>query len=98
MKGRNPTAAEKRHITKVGQLPCIVCILQGLGETPAAIHHVEGKTKPGVHFLVLPLCSLHHQNGGYGVALHAGKKEFERRYGTEYELLEKVNELIQEVA
>jgi hypothetical protein len=36
----------------------------------------------------IPLCPMHHQHGGWGVALHAGQKEFEKRYGTEEELLE----------
>lgn len=95
MKGRAPTAEEKRHLSRAGEMPCIVCTLQHLGDTPAAIHHLDGKTKPGAHFLVIPLCSLHHQNGGYGVALHAGKKEFERRYGTETYLLEQTNKLLE---
>ena len=30
----------------------------------------------------------HHQTGGYGVALHAGRAEWERRYGTQFELME----------
>jgi len=95
MRGRSPTAKEKHHLNKVGELTCIVCILQNLGDTPAAIHHINGKTKPGAHFLVIPLCSLHHQNGGYGVALHAGKKEFERKFGTESYLLEQTNKLLE---
>jgi hypothetical protein len=39
---------------------------------------------------LLPLCHIHHQNGGYGVAFHAGKKEWQKNYGTEAELLEEV--------
>jgi hypothetical protein len=42
----------------------------------------------------IPLCPNHHQNGGYGVALHAGQKEFEARYGTELELLKHTNLLL----
>ena len=37
--------------------------------------------------LGIPLCPDHHQNGGYGVALHAGKETFERNFGTEAHLL-----------
>lgn len=98
MKGRKPNAAEKRHMDKVAGLGCIVCRLFHNVYSPAAIHHIEGKTKEGAHFKVLPLCGAHHQTGGYGIALHAGKKEFERKHGTEYELLDKTNELIQEAA
>lgn len=98
MKGRTPTAAEQRHMAKVGQMTCIVCTLQYLGDTPAALHHIQGRTKPGAHYQVIPLCSLHHQNGGYGVALHAGKKAFERRYGTESYLLDQTNKLLEAAA
>jgi hypothetical protein len=31
---------------------------------------------------------MHHRNGGYGIAYHAGRKEFEKRFGSEVELLE----------
>ena len=31
---------------------------------------------------------FHHRLGGYGFAVHAGRKEFERKFGTEHELLE----------
>jgi hypothetical protein len=38
--------------------------------------------------LAIPLCPTHHQHGGYGVAIHAGKKAFEAAVGmTEVELL-----------
>lgn len=33
---------------------------------------------------------MHHQTGGYGIALHAGRAEWERRYGTQFELLEEI--------
>ena len=69
-----------------------MCVREGLGQSPAAIHHTDGKTKPEAHFKVLPLCAAHHQHGGYGVALHAGKAQFESRYGTEEELLQWVAE------
>ena len=42
------------------------------------------------HFRVLPLCVQHHRTGGFGVAIHGGTREFQKRYGTEEELLEKV--------
>lgn len=98
MKGRTPTAEEKRHMARVGQLTCIVCTLQNLGDTPAALHHIDGRTKEGAHYQVIPLCSLHHQNGGYGVALHAGKAEFELCYGSESYLLQQTNLLLEKAA
>lgn len=94
MKGRTPTAAEKRWMTQVAELNCIVCRNGGLGSTPAAIHHIDGRTKEGAHFKILPLCGIHHQTGGYGVALHQGRVAWENRYGTQKQLLKQVQELL----
>jgi len=85
------TKAEKEHMARVAALGCIACRNSGLGETPAGIHHLRDKTGVGrraSHFEVIPLCDRHHQTGGYGVAFHAGPAEWERRYGTQRELLE----------
>jgi hypothetical protein len=46
---------------------------------------------------VIPLCHWHHQNGGYGIALHAGKKEWQKRYGTEEELIIKTYKILNEM-
>ena len=79
-------------MARVAALGCVVCWREWQVMSPAAIHHTDGKTKPGAHLQVLPLCAQHHQHGGYGVALHAGRAEWERRYGTQAELLQWVNE------
>jgi len=44
----------------------------------------------------IPLCPNHHRlgvNSPEYVSRHPWKKEFERRYGTEWELFEKVKKL-----
>ena len=94
MKGRKPTAAEQRHLSAVAELGCCVCRRELGVFSPAAIHHTTGKTKPGAHMLVLPLCGAHHQTGGRGIALHAGRVEWERLHGTQAELLAWVAERI----
>lgn len=94
LKGRTPTKAEKDWMDSIVKLGCIVCRLYHHCESPAAVHHIEGKTKHNAHFKTIPLCSLHHQHGGYGIALHAGKKAFSDKYGTEAELLEQVKQLV----
>ena len=67
------------------------------------IHHIDGKTKkasedyPGCHMLTIPLCYEHHREGANNdlyVSRHPFKAEFEKRYGTEMELLEKIKELV----
>ena len=92
-----PNKKEKEHMDKVQQLGCIVCKLERGIYTPAEIHHIVGKTKRS-HMRVLPLCFRHHREGSYNelfVSRHPFKREFEKRYGTEEELLEKVEQLLQ---
>ena len=84
------TKAEQRHLDRVAALCCIVCRRLGYGDTPAEIHHCSSGTGLAVrasHFRVIPLCHQHHRTGGYGVAIHAGRKIWEDKYGTEAELL-----------
>lgn len=96
MKGRKPTADESRWMSQVADMGCIVCRNEFNLFSPASIHHINGKTKEGAHFDTLPLCPQHHQHGGYGVALHAGRVEWERRYGTQQELKKQVEALLGE--
>lgn len=42
----------------------------------------------------IPLCERHHRTGGYGVAFHAGQKEWERIHGTQAEHLAKTLALL----
>lgn len=97
MKGRTPTRDEREHMDRVREIGCIVC-REFHGElSPAEIHHLDGKTKPGAHFKVLPLCTLHHR-GGVDVpactSRHPYKARFEERYGSEEELLELVEKVL----
>lgn len=85
------TKAEQLHMSKVARLGCVVCRNEGLGETPASLHHIregQGGAMRASNFEVLPLCPMHHQHGGHGVAIHAGQETWEAKYGTERELLE----------
>jgi hypothetical protein len=72
-------------------LGCIIC------GRPAVFHHIRfhvgGATKAS-NYLGIPLCDSppdgHHKNGRHGTAFHAGRVAFEKRHGTELELLERV--------
>ncbi len=80
------------------QLGCIVCRNNGRYQVPAEIHHVTsglGKTQRD-DMKTIPLCPMHHRNGGHGIAIHAGRVEFELRYGDELALLGQVNDLIRD--
>lgn len=84
------TKAEQSHMDKVARLGCIVCRNEGLGETPAELHHIregQGGAMRADNYSVIPLCHAHHRTGGYGIAIHAGQEKWESENGTERELL-----------
>ena len=88
---KRASKAEREHMGVVAGLYCIVCRNLHLGESPAEVHHVRylaGGGQRSGNLDTIPLCPRHHRIGGYGVAYHAGPKEWERRYGTEAALLE----------
>ena len=79
---------EREHLAKVASLGCVIC---GLRQTE--VHHLRsgmGMGQRSSHFRTIPLCSKCHRTGGFGVAYHAGPREFQRNFGTEEELLKKV--------
>jgi len=91
------TKAERQHYDLLSQLGCIVCHNLGYGYSSPHIHHIRhgaGIGQKTSYDKAIPLCPNHHQHGGYGVALHAGVKEFEKRYGTETDLLKQVKKLL----
>lgn len=78
------SAASKRHLAAVAALGCIIC------RQPAECHHPRrgaGMGRKSSDFEVIPLCPRHHRLGGFGVAIHAGQKTWETKYGTEAALL-----------
>ena len=95
--GKPATKEERRHMARVADLGCIVCKNEMLGKTPAALHHIRtgyGISQRAKHTEVIPLCPRHHQTGGHGMAIHAGQKTWQKRFGTELELLEQVRGLL----
>jgi hypothetical protein len=91
MKGRPPTAEESRFMDAIAGLGCVACRKDGWENLDVSVHHIDGRTKPGAHMLVLPLCAGHHQAGTGAnptlIAVHPEKARFEARYGTQRELL-----------
>lgn len=82
--------SEKRWLSDVASLGCVVCRNAGYGASPAEVHHSRagvGKGQKAHYSKTIPLCPLHHRTGGYGVAFHSGPEEFERRYGSQSELV-----------
>jgi len=91
MAGRTPTADEARFMDAMATLGCLACAKDGIANSLVSIHHIDGRTKPGVHYLTLALCAPHHQQDDSDpmgrISVHGSKKKFEARYGTQYELL-----------
>lgn len=84
-------------MNRVANLGCICCHLMGFPDTPAEIHHIrtgQGMSQRASNYDVIPLCHTHHRTGDYGTAIHKGQKAFEKRYGTELELLAIVKEVL----
>jgi len=84
MKKKSKTKKEKEHLSKVAALGCLIC------QRPANCHHIRpiglGIGRRSSHFETIPLCVEHH-TGEFSI--HNCKKEFESRYGTEEQLLQK---------
>ncbi|MFH0218506.1 Ref family recombination enhancement nuclease [Vibrio alginolyticus] len=107
LKGRTPTAEEKRIMDAIGRLPCIACWLHGRENPVISLHHVFGRVGERAHAYVLPLCCYHHdtlleadKRVQYPdmIPLHAkgkygGKAQWKIYNGTEIELLFKVYKL-----
>lgn len=97
MKGKNPTAKEKALWSQMAEQGCIACRKDGWVNTQISIHHIDGRTKPGAHSRVLPLCAGHHQDGtgipGL-IAVHPWKARFEDRYGKQDDLLNEIMAII----
>lgn len=92
------TAAERRHLSRVAALGCLVCRDMEGADTPAEIHHVregQGMSQRASNYLAIPLCPQHHRTGGAGVAYHAEPRAWERLYGTELDWLARTVELLE---
>jgi len=92
------TLDEKRHLSAVAALGCIICRRMGFMDTPCEIHHLRagvGKGQRSSHFEAVGLCPEHHR-GATGI--HGlGTKRFVKHYGvTEHELLEETLRLLEE--
>ena len=90
------TLAEKKHMSRVAELGCVVCLrVHGPHEPgPVELHHPRGGVGMGKRSAdVLPLCVFHHRGdeGVHGL----GTKGFPKHYGfTEDDLLGDVQTLL----
>lgn len=83
----------------VAMIGCIACRNLGYGYVPAGIHHCGTYMGGGRdHMKTLGLCHEHHQ-GPEGIdGKRMGKRQWEAKYGTEEELLQQTQRLLEEQA
>jgi hypothetical protein len=97
-KQRAVSPVEKALWDRLASLGCIACMKDGRYNPHVSIHHVDGRTKPGCHLLVLPLCGPHHQDDGSGaVAVHPWKARFEKLYGRQLDLVNECMSLLEKM-
>jgi hypothetical protein len=86
-KRNDPTPAQRKKWERIRAIGCIICSGQ------ASIHHCEtGMGGRKDHDKVIPLCYAHHQ--GY-IGIHEiGRKLWQEQFGTEQELMEKTDRLL----
>ena len=90
------TNDERRYLSRVAELGCLVCRRMGYPDTPAEIHHKRAGTGAGrrsSHFDAMPLCPEHHRGktGIHGL----GTKGFPKHWGyNEDDLLQDVRDLL----
>lgn len=87
--------SEKKWMSAVAELGCLVCKRLGHDGTPAELHHLRAGQGWGrsSNFHVIPLCQTHHRGdtGVHGL----GTKRFPKHYGfTEQDLLDEVYKIL----
>ena len=83
MKGTNPSKEESQYhkdlCTIVG---CIVCwVSRNTYNSHCLIHHIDGRTKPDAHKLVIPVCSPDHDYHSPINSIHKCKARFIKEHG-----------------
>jgi len=100
---------DRERLAKLHSLPCAACVIDGnqavCGKTEA--HHFKSGNKRIGHQSTIALGQWHHQGiplDGYthgqmelifGPSLARSPKSFRERYGTDGELLERTNDLLE---
>lgn len=97
-----PTVKEKAWMGKVAAYGCVACQIRLGVHEPTTVHHITDSGRRMGHFFTIPLCPWHHQGycrqgktstkmeAIFGPSLAKSRPDFERIFGTELDLLEKV--------
>jgi hypothetical protein len=103
------TKADVKRYEALRSLGCIACWISGFNSVVPEIHHLVDKgyrKHSGGNQASIPLCSWHHRGeprfdrtatymrSWLGPSMRLESKEFARVYGSQRELLAKVNEMV----
>ena len=91
------TVEERRWMSAIVRLGCIVCRLQGYPGAPGEVHHMLSGGRRRGHLFTLCLCSPGHHRNGDGkvkVSRHPFKLRFEASYGSEESLLSETRQFV----
>lgn len=93
----------KERFNKLSELGCVVCrVFHGV-HTPPQMHHLQGLKyralgKKADDLNSIPLCVYHHTGGHKDIlSVHGNPKLFKEHYGTQEELLEMTNKLLEKM-
>lgn len=96
-----PMNKKERWFNALTQIGCIVCWKEFGLRSPPDIHHLHRNGNRRVDdFHTIPLCYYHHRaglNNDMYASRHPWKKEFEKRYGSEWDLFKDVQEMVKEL-
>lgn len=101
-KTKAPTKAQKRRMRLLKEeVGCMACRLDGLGYVPPDIHHLLSGGRRIGHDATVPLCPWHHRGVRalvvIGPSLANSPRDFHRAYGSDQELLEMTNTILEKV-
>lgn len=85
---------DKKRLEMVGSYFCLACQKVNRAQTTrTCVHHLwgQGGGKRASDLLTMPLCFSCHQGTG---GLHDNLKEFEKKYYTQKQMINMVNEMI----
>ena len=98
-----------QRFAKLQSIGCVACLINGAGQQPCDIHHIVDKgyrSHSGGDSSTIGLCPWHHRgvkNDGmtttlmvewFGPSLALHKRRFVQKFGSERELLDIVNVII----
>ena len=102
----SPTKAQQKRFDRIQNIGCVACVIDGIHQNPCEIHHLVSGMKRLGHDYTAGLCPYHHRGivpSGYtydqvssasGPSMAREPEAFRKHYGTQEELLEFQNALL----